>query len=106
MDEKSDLEELSEIVKEFRDKRDWKKYHNPKDLSLSISIESSELLELFQWKEEDEAVDKDRLKEEMADILIYLLSLSEVTDIDLFEAVKEKVEKNKEKYPVSGEFKK
>jgi len=100
MDRKSDIDELVGIVKEFRDKRDWKQYHNPKDLSLSISIESSELLELFQWKDKDEPVDKERLKEEMADILIYLLSLSEVTDIDLFEAVHEKIEKNREKYPV------
>lgn len=100
MDRKSDMDELVDIVKEFRDKRDWKKYHNPKDLSLSISIESSELLELFQWKDKDEPVDKERLKDEMADILIYLLSLSEVTDIDLYEAVHEKVEKNREKYPV------
>ena len=100
MDRKSDIDELVGVVKEFRDKRDWKQYHNPKDLSLSISIESSELLELFQWKDKDEPVDKERLKEEMADILIYLLSLSEVTDIDLFEAVHEKIEKNREKYPV------
>ncbi len=94
------LEDLMKEVKEFRDERNWKKYHTPKNLALSISVESAELLELFQWKEDSlKNVDKESLKEEMADIMIYLLSLSEVIDVDLIEAVEEKLEKNRERYP-------
>jgi len=94
------LEDLIEEVKDFRDKRNWKKYHTPKNLALSISIEAAELLELFQWKEDSlKNVDEERLEEEMADIMIYLLALSEITDVDLKEAVKTKLEKNRKKYP-------
>ncbi len=96
-----DIDDLQREVVKFRDERDWLKYHNPKDLSISICIESAELLELFQWRD-DEIVSKERLKEEMADVLIYLLSLADVTDIDLIEAVIEKLEKNKIKYPKEG----
>ena len=94
------IEDLKEEVKEFRDRRDWKKYHTPKNLALSISIESAELLELFQWKEDSlKNVKKERLEEEMADIMIYILSLSEIIDVDLNKAVKAKLKKNKKKYP-------
>jgi len=94
------LEDLVQEVKEFRDERNWKKYHTPKNLALSISIEAAELLELFQWKEDSmKNIERERLEEEMADIMIYLLALSEITDVDLKKAVKTKLEKNKEKYP-------
>ncbi len=89
---------LQKKVAAFRDERDWRKYHTPKDLSLSISIEAAELLELFQWQ--DDGYEKDRLEEEMADVMIYLLSLADVADIDLGKAVLSKIELNKEKYPV------
>lgn len=94
----SDIEKLIQLVTDFRDERGWKHYHTPKDLAISIDIESSELLELFQWKEEYD--DKKKLEEEMADIFIYLLSLADVADVDLKEAVKEKIKKNEMKYPV------
>ena len=94
----NDISELKKLVARFRDERDWKKYHTPKDLSLSISIEAAELLELFQWR--DGHCDKERLEEEMADVMIYLLSLADVADIDLGEAVIKKLEKNEEKYPL------
>ncbi len=98
------LEELKEEVKEFRDVRDWRRYHTPKDLAVSISIEASELLELFQWKHQSlKGLDKEELSDEMADVLIYLLSLSEVTDIDLGKAVRDKLEKNRKKYPPDQE---
>ncbi len=98
------IEELMKEVREFRDERDWKKYHTPKNLALSISVEAAELLELFQWKEDSlENVDKESLKEEVADIMIYLLSLSEVIDVDLSKAVEEKLEKNRERYPPEEE---
>ncbi|MFO7992315.1 MAG: nucleotide pyrophosphohydrolase [Thermoplasmata archaeon] len=95
----TEIKSLQDLVVDFRDQRDWKKYHNPKDLCISISIESAELLELFQWKSADNEVDFAELKDEMADILIYLLSLADVTDVDLGDALKKKIEKNREKYP-------
>lgn len=98
-----EIEELVNKVTEFRDERDWKKYHNPRDLSMSISIESAELLELFQWNNRyPDDVDKSRIEEEVADILIYLLSLADVVDIDIEEAVKKKIKMNEEKYPTDG----
>jgi len=92
----SELKELQEKVVEFRDKRDWRRYHDPKNLCISISIESAELLELFQWKNE---APKQRMKEEMADVMIYILSLADVAGIDLKEAVLEKIKMNRKKYP-------
>ncbi len=97
-----ELEELQELVTDFRDDRDWKRYHTPRDVSISISIEAAELLELFQWDNTfPEDVDKSRLEEEVADIFIYLLSLVDAADIDLERAVKNKIKKNEEKYPVN-----
>ncbi len=93
-----DVDYLRKKVAEFRDERNWIEYHNPKDLSVSVAIEAAELLELFQWK--DSGYDPKRLEEEMADVMIYLLSLSDVTNIDLGEAVLRKIEKNSRKYPV------
>lgn len=114
MDEKTTVEELKKIVAQFRDERDWKKYHKPKDLAESISIEAAELLEKFQWKNEDEIINmlkgkKDAISEELADILIYCLNFSDVTKIDIAEVVKKKIEDNKRKYPVEkikGNYKK
>ena len=92
----------------FRVVRDWLKFHNPKDLSIALSIETSELEELFLWKENVSAsrIKKDRrqfsrVKEEIADIFIYLLSLSNVLGLDVSTAVTEKLEQNARKYPVS-----
>lgn len=96
-----EIEELQKLVAEFRDERDWKRYHNPRDLSMSISIEAAELLELFQWDNRyPKDVEKQRLEEEVADIFIYLLSLADVSEIDLEKAVKEKIKINKDKYPI------
>ncbi|ADC66423.1 pyrophosphatase [Ferroglobus placidus DSM 10642] len=94
-----------ERVLKFRDERGWKKYHNPKDLAASIVIEASELLEIFQWVSEEESYEEarrniERVKEEVADILIYLIYLADVLQIDLEEAVIEKLKKNEEKYPI------
>ncbi len=95
-----DTKELQKAVEQFRDQRDWKRYHTPKDLSISVCIEASELLELFQWKEDSlSSVDDERLSEEMADVMIYLLALSNIADIDLGKAVEEKLKKNEEKSP-------
>ncbi len=103
-----DIEELRKRVVDFRDERDWKKYHKPKDLALSLLIETGEIAELMQWRENDiEEVDRDELKDELADVQIYLLALADIADIDMSEAVRKKLEKNQERYPVDdyrGEF--
>jgi len=99
-----ELEELQREVIRFRDEREWERFHTPKDLTLSISIEAAELLELFQWKEDSlKSIEKERIREEMADVMIYLLILADRADIDLGEAVKEKVKMNEEKYPPDEE---
>ncbi|MDD4238430.1 MAG: nucleotide pyrophosphohydrolase [Desulfotomaculaceae bacterium] len=91
---------------EFRDQRDWKQFHNPKDLAISLVLEASELLENFQWKSSEQAVrEKSKgIEEEMADVFTYLLLLSNEMGIDLEQAVIDKVAKNAEKYPESKSF--
>ena len=96
------LKRIIASLNEFREERDWRQFHNSKDLAISISLEASELLELFQWKD-FETVQKTSLKkieEEISDILMYCLMLSDDLDIDLENAILEKLEKNKKKYPV------
>lgn len=87
---------------EFRDERGWASYHNEKDLAISIALEANELLENFQWRNSEEAVSesKQNIKEEMADVFIYLLQLAEKIDVDLEEEAFKKMEKNALKYPV------
>lgn len=96
------MEKIRQTILNFRDERNWKPYHNEKDLAISISLEANELLENFQWKNSKEAVrdSKQNIKEEMADILIYLVQLADKLDIDLEEEVLEKMKKNALKYPV------
>ena len=101
--EERTLERLKKSVVKFRDERDWERYHSPKNLSISISIEASELLELFQWDNEIEDIEDEELRDEIADIMIYLLYLSDMTGIDLAEAVEKKIEKNEERYPKDGD---
>ena len=99
------INELKSQIRKFRDERDWKQFHNPKDLAISIAIEAGELLEEFQWKDK-EAVEKKvrderhKVEDEMADIYIYLLEMSDVLGIDMIEAAKKKMAKNELKYPV------
>lgn len=95
-----DLDQIIRRLRAFRDQRDWKQFHNSKDLALSISIESAELLELFQWKA-NEDVDSDRLKEELADVLVYCLLLADKHGLDVIEILDAKIKTNSEKYPVS-----
>lgn len=85
---------------EFRNKRDWGQFHNSKDLALAISIEASELLELFLWKDNEE-FDKGKLEEELADIFSYALLLAEKHNLDVPEIVNKKIKENSKKYPVS-----
>lgn len=88
-------------INQFRDERDWRQFHNEKDLALSISLEAAELLELFQWKTAKEAVQQqERLKEELADVLIYAYLLADNLDFDIDQIIAEKLVKNAQKYPI------
>jgi NTP pyrophosphatase (non-canonical NTP hydrolase) len=90
---------LTNELKRFRNQRDWEQFHNPKDLSLALNIETSELLELFLWKNHEDA-DKEKIKEEIADVFAYAFLLAEKYNLDVEEIVPEKIKKNNEKYPV------
>ena len=94
-------ETIDEVLK-FRDDRNWKQFHNPKDLAISISLEAAELLEVFQWSAADTVwVDKkDKIREELADVLNYCILMADVCDLDMDEIIVEKIRKNNEKYPV------
>ena len=95
----SDINQLIQKLKTFRDERDWEQFHNPKDLAIALSIEASELLEVFLWKSHHEA-DKEKIKEELAYVLAYALLIAERCDLDVKEIVEDKIEKNKLKYPL------
>ena len=90
--------ELITKLLKFRDERDWKQFHTPENLAKSISIESAELLELFQWSNQ---ANIEELKDEMADIYIYLLLLANNLSIDLNVIANSKIDKNNQKYPIS-----
>ena len=93
-------ETIQKIV-DFRDNRDWKQYHSGKDLAISIALEASELLEIFQWsKEEVDKLDKiENIKEELADVLIYCVMLADYYNLDIDEIIENKLIKNLKKYP-------
>lgn len=95
-------ESSMEKINRFRDERDWRQFHNEKDLALSITLEASELLELFQWKTAEETVisSEERLKEELADVLIYSYMLADNLGFDIDQIIEEKLVKNNQKYPV------
>ncbi len=93
------MEEIIEKLKKFRDERNWDQFHNNKDLAIALNIETSELLELFLWKNTEE-VDKEELKEELADILSYALLIADKNKLDIKEIILDKIAKNAEKYPV------
>lgn len=98
--------ETIEQVLKFRDDRDWKQFHNPKDLAISISLEAAELLEVFQWSASDvECCDKkEKIKEELADVVNYCILMADVCGLDLDEIIQEKIKKNNEKYPVDKAY--
>lgn len=101
----SDIKNLTKRIIDFRDARDWKQFHNPKDVALSLSLEAAEVLEHFQWKngqELDEYVQthKEHIGEELADVLYWVLLMSNDLDIDIAEALSKKMDQNAEKYSV------
>ena len=124
-DNDANLKTLKDKVSAYVKERDWEQYHNPKDLSMSISIEAAEPMECFQWKDAEERPDPKEhgedqilrprcrsilpkaenvpafvIKEELADVVIYSLSLANVLDIDVSDAILRKLEENAKKYPV------
>ncbi|MBZ9533271.1 nucleotide pyrophosphohydrolase [Cytobacillus oceanisediminis] len=95
-----------EDIISFRDERNWKQFHNPKDLAISLSLEASELLENFQWKTSEEgiAANLENIKDEIADVVIYAMLMSNELGINLEQTIKEKIRKNNQKYPVNKSF--
>jgi dCTP diphosphatase len=102
-----DIKSLQKKLREFAQEREWEQFHSPKNLATALAIEAAELLEPFQWLKEEESrrlsenpVDFARVEEEIADVMIYLLRLTDQLEINLEQAVEEKIRKNAEKYPV------
>ena len=95
-------QETVQRVLRFRDDRNWRQFHTPKDLAISLSLEAAEVLELFQWSGEDlECADnRSRQREELADVLSYCILMADVYGLDLDEIMNEKIDKNEAKYPV------
>ncbi|MEC0227357.1 nucleotide pyrophosphohydrolase [Paenibacillus alba] len=96
------MDAIIKKIIEFRDERDWKQFHNPKDLAISLTLEASELLENFQWKDSSEALKQnmEQIKDELADVLIYSLMIAHDLEIDIESAILNKIDKNAKKYPV------
>ncbi len=94
-------ETINKIL-QFRDERDWRQFHNPKDLAISISLEAAELLEVFQWSAEDvKCTEKmDKIREELADVINYCVLMADACSLDIDEIVQAKIKRNNEKYPV------
>ena len=98
------LDELIVQICEFAEERDWEQFHSPKNLAMALSVEASELVEIFQWMSEKDSLDlnpqqKARAKEEIADVMTYLIRIADRLDINLLEAVWHKLSINKNKYP-------
>jgi len=101
-----DLNKYKNKIKKFADDRDWDQFHDPKNLSMALSAEIGELLDIFQWLSSDQSKnlsEKDMIlaKQELGDIMIYLIRLSDKLNIDLEQAVIDKMKINEDKYPIS-----
>ena len=94
------MDEIIEALNKFRNDREWSQFHNPKDLSVALSIEAGELLEAFLWKHPGDA-DPEKVREELADVFAYAFLLAEAYQLDVKDIVLAKIKKNAEKYPVS-----
>ncbi|MCZ4244224.1 nucleotide pyrophosphohydrolase [Pedobacter punctiformis] len=93
-------EEITAALLKFRDERDWAQFHNPKDLALALNIEAAELLELFLWKNAEDA-NVDKIKEELADVFSYALLLAEKYNLDVKQIILDKIKLNDAKYPIN-----
>lgn len=103
IDDSTTISVLKKNIEEFVSQIDWKKFHNPKDVSESISIDAAKLLEIFQWTSSEDSIEHarkkmDGIKEEVAEVIIYCFILANALDIDISKAVTEKLEKNLKKY--------
>lgn len=99
------LDELKEKLQKFNKERDWDQFHSPKNVAMALSVEASEIVEIFQWMQEEQSYDldpdeKEKLEEELGDVFLYLQLLASKYDIDLLEVAKKKLAKNRKKYPV------
>ena len=99
------IQEIMLKINQFRDERDWRQFHNPKNLAMALSVEVAEIVERFQWLTLDESANldgekKEKVKEELADAAVFLLYLASDLGIDILEAIDEKVNRNAKKYPV------
>ena len=100
-----DIQTLTQQLRQFAKDRDWEQFHSPKNLAMALSVEASELLENFQWLTEDQSSNlnpekHDKVAEEIADVFLYLLRMSDQLGINLLDAAAKKIVKNAEKYPV------
>ena len=107
MDSKTNVQELKEIVRKFCEERDWDQFHGAKELAVALIIESAELLERFRFKSEKEIEElfenqekREKISEEMADVLYFLLRLAQKYNIDLTTELKKKMASNEKRYPV------
>lgn len=92
------LDILKQRIDKFNKDRDWDKFHTPSNIAKSISIEASELLECFQWS--DDNYDLESVKEELADVVNYCIQMSQVLNVDIIEIINKKIDKNEKKYPI------
>jgi len=102
----NEINKITNIIKKFRDERDWLQFHNHKDMALSLVLEATEVLEHFQWKSSEEVVEhgkvsKEELSDELADVAMYLFELADNLGIDLKKAIENKLKKNACKYPIA-----
>jgi len=101
------VDDLQELLRQFADERDWNQFHTPRNLILAIQAELGELSELVQWISDDQINEQwiqdnnERLREEISDVFLYLIRLSDVLNIDLIDAADEKIKINADKYPVA-----
>ena len=100
------MKETTEKINKFRDERNWRQFHNEKDLAISISLEASELLELFQWKTSEVTVSEKlpQIKEELADVFIYSFMLADNLNLDVEKIITDKLIINSNKYPIKESF--
>ena len=100
-----DSETYKRIIK-FRDDRNWRQFHTPKDLALSLSLEAAEVLEIFQWSGTDLSIDgkEEKMKEKLADVLMYCIMMADVCNFDINDILLKKIKRNEEKYPVEKAY--
>ena len=107
-DSDTTLQQLKDLLKEFRDKRDWEQFHDPKNLAEAISIEASELMEHFLWKDKETIIQqlkedrelREEVGEELADIFAFVIHFANATNLDITSIIKDKVQKADKKYPI------